>query len=105
MIDVLTLVFCSLYALFLLWCLVHWKNIPVLNSQPANKLKVAVIVPVRNEEANIIHLLQSLAAQNYSPFEIIIADDHSADRTVALTEDWIHEHGVNARCISGSGHS
>ena len=46
---------------------------------------VSVIVPARNEEACLAACLQSLAlqnnAQNHVPFEIIVVDDHSTDRT------------------------
>ena len=42
---------------------------------------VSIIVPARNEEANIAACLESLAIQTGVPFEIIVVDDHSTDRT------------------------
>lgn len=56
--------------------------IDTVSVQPA----VSVIVPARNEEACLGACLQSLvaqndAAQNHAAFEIIVVDDHSADRT------------------------
>jgi glycosyltransferase involved in cell wall biosynthesis len=42
---------------------------------------VSVIVPARNEEACLADCLQSLVAQSGVPFEIIVVDDHSTDRT------------------------
>jgi glycosyltransferase involved in cell wall biosynthesis len=42
---------------------------------------VSVIVPARNEEACLAACLQSLLAQSGVPLEIIVVDDHSADRT------------------------
>jgi glycosyltransferase involved in cell wall biosynthesis len=42
---------------------------------------VSVIVPARNEEACLGSCLESLAAQTGVPFEIIVVDDHSTDRT------------------------
>lgn len=53
----------------------------------SNKLPfVSVIVPVRNEEENILALLQCFKLQNYpgNLFEIIFADDQSTDRTGEL---------------------
>lgn len=45
---------------------------------------VSVIVPARNEEASLPHLLASLAAQTVPPSEVIVVDDHSEDATAAL---------------------
>jgi glycosyltransferase involved in cell wall biosynthesis len=42
---------------------------------------VSVIVPARDEEAGIRACLESLVAQTGVPCEIILVDDHSADRT------------------------
>lgn len=44
--------------------------------------KVSVIVPARNEENNLPFLLGSLAAQTVRPYEVIVVDDFSSDRTV-----------------------
>jgi chlorobactene glucosyltransferase len=48
--------------------------------------KVAVIVPARDEAANIERCLRSLAAQTYpvSRLRIVVIDDHSRDRTFAI---------------------
>lgn len=42
---------------------------------------VSIIVPARNEEASLGSCLESLVAQTGVPFEIIVVDDHSTDRT------------------------
>jgi glycosyltransferase involved in cell wall biosynthesis len=42
---------------------------------------VSVIIPARNEEACLGGCLESLVAQTGVPFEIIVVDDHSTDRT------------------------
>ncbi|MCS7220030.1 MAG: glycosyltransferase [Anaerolineae bacterium] len=51
-----------------------------LNTWPA----VAVLVPARDEEANIHRCLTSLLAQDYPDFEVWVLDDHSSDRTPAI---------------------
>ena len=43
---------------------------------------ISVLIPVRNEEKNIVALLQSLSRQDYTRFEVIAVDDHSEDLTV-----------------------
>ncbi len=42
---------------------------------------VSVIVPARNEEASLGACLESIVAQTGVPFETIVVDDHSTDRT------------------------
>lgn len=49
--------------------------------------KVSVIIPARNEEANIGRCLESLSAQDYPNFEIIVVDDRSQDRTAQIVRE------------------
>lgn len=48
---------------------------------------VTVIIPARNEEANLPVLLDSLASQSVPPAEIIVVDDGSEDRTAEAARD------------------
>jgi glycosyltransferase involved in cell wall biosynthesis len=50
---------------------------------------VSVLIPARNEEANIAQLLTDLSVQNHACLEIIVYDDESEDQTVALTESFV----------------
>ncbi len=45
---------------------------------------VSVLIPARNEEANIKRCLKSLLKQDYPHLEIIVLDDHSSDATYAI---------------------
>jgi chlorobactene glucosyltransferase len=45
---------------------------------------VSVMVPARNEQKNIDNCLQSLRAQEYPDYEIIVLDDNSEDRTADI---------------------
>lgn len=49
---------------------------------------VSVLIPVRNEESNISHLLDCLKKQDYENIEIIICDDSSTDNTVMILKDY-----------------
>jgi chlorobactene glucosyltransferase len=53
---------------------------------PERAPKVAVIVPARDEAANIDRCLRSLVAQTYpaSRLRIVVVDDHSRDQTFAI---------------------
>ncbi|WP_158828882.1 glycosyltransferase [Mucilaginibacter lacusdianchii] len=45
---------------------------------------VSILIPARNEEANIIRLLQSIEQQDYKNYEVIVLDDDSSDQTYNL---------------------
>ena len=45
---------------------------------------VSVIVPARDEEANIERCLRSILRQTYSHLRAVVVDDHSADKTFAI---------------------
>src|SRR6266852_6994485 len=49
---------------------------------------VSIIVPARNEEANIAACLESLVAQSGIPYEIIVIDDDSTDRTAEIARSF-----------------
>src|SRR5512143_2350494 len=45
---------------------------------------VSMIVPARDEEENIRRCVESLLAQSYPRFEVIVLDDRSSDKTPAI---------------------
>ncbi len=45
---------------------------------------VSILIPARNEEENILNLLQSIRDQDYQNYEVIILDDNSEDDTYSL---------------------
>src|SRR6188474_1470341 len=51
-------------------------------------LRVSIIVPAYNEEATILQILQEIRKQSVEgvEFEVVVVDDGSRDRTVALLE-------------------
>jgi glycosyltransferase involved in cell wall biosynthesis len=51
-------------------------------------LVVSIIVPARNEEANIAPCLESLIAQTDLEYEIIVVDDDSTDRTAEIARSF-----------------
>ncbi|RZK20831.1 MAG: glycosyltransferase [Pedobacter sp.] len=46
--------------------------------------KVSILIPARNEEENIIYLLESIKNHDYSNYEVIVLDDDSTDNTYDL---------------------
>lgn len=51
------------------------------NRSGVTYLSVSIIIPARNEEGNLPHILNDLMKQNYPIHEIICVDDGSTDRT------------------------
>jgi glycosyltransferase involved in cell wall biosynthesis len=47
---------------------------------------VSVIIPAKNEEANIERLLASIKNQTYPNIEIIVVDDGSTDKTIKISK-------------------
>ena len=47
---------------------------------------VSILVPARNEEKNIAACVNSLLAQDYPSFEVIVLDDQSSDSTRSILE-------------------
>jgi 4,4'-diaponeurosporenoate glycosyltransferase len=64
------------------------NTVPVIRQTAPPHGKLSVIIPARNEESNLHHLLDSLQAQTSKPFEIIVVDDFSDDRTRAIAESY-----------------
>jgi len=64
--------------------------------------KISIIIPVRNEEKNILACLQSLQNQNYDNgnFEVIVVNDHSTDITEQLVNSFIEESNLTIRIVS-----
>jgi succinoglycan biosynthesis protein ExoA len=65
-----------------------------------DKLKVSVIVPIRNEESYIAPCLHSLLQQTYpqDSYEILVVDGRSSDRSREIVEEVGREYGI-VRCL------
>lgn len=80
-----TILFLLLYALLLFYYWNAWKKLNYYGPKPfVDKRFLSIIVPARNEEANISFLLNALSQQTYPTrlFEIIVVDDFSTDNTI-----------------------
>lgn len=85
-----TVVVGTAYFLLILYFLYHWSKIPQRSPSPQfyPSTAVSIIIPARNEAANIEACLQAILAQNYPKhlMEIVVVDDHSEDDTVAIVQ-------------------
>jgi cellulose synthase/poly-beta-1,6-N-acetylglucosamine synthase-like glycosyltransferase len=91
--DVLFLLVQGVYGAFTLAMWVAWRRIPLSAELGLDDVHTffSVIVAVRNEEDNILHLLEDLSGQVYpqSAFEVIVVNDHSTDDTARLVADTV----------------
>lgn len=65
---------------------------PVAEGQQEPWPLVSVLIPARNEEANIGRCLESLMVQDYPDYEILVLDDESTDSTAEIVRE------IQARC-------
>jgi chlorobactene glucosyltransferase len=74
---------------------------PSVRSQvPKEPPLISVLVPARDEEANIGVCLESLRKQDYPNFEVIVLDDNSEDRTAEIVREKASMDG-RIRLVSG----
>jgi cellulose synthase/poly-beta-1,6-N-acetylglucosamine synthase-like glycosyltransferase len=59
-----------------------------LSAEPS----VAIIIAVRNEEAQLQQALQSVCRLNYSSYRIVVVDDRSTDRTPQILAEFARRH-------------
>ncbi len=99
-ISIITII---LYTTLIIYNRFAFNSIPTIN-QSTNQLinqstKLSIIIPARNEEANIENCIQSILQNNYPSllFEIIIVDDHSEDNTAKIVKKYEQQ---NVKLIS-----
>ncbi len=62
---------------------------------------VSVIVPARNEERSIRSCVESICASHYPDFEVIVVDDRSDDRTLAMARAISPNHAQKIVAVEG----
>ena len=50
---------------------------------------ISIVIPLYNKEKSIYATLQSVLAQTYTDYEVIIVDDGSTDKSLQVVEDFI----------------
>jgi cellulose synthase/poly-beta-1,6-N-acetylglucosamine synthase-like glycosyltransferase len=71
------------------WLLGWWLSrhlVPLPEVRLQDKPAVSVLIPARNEEATLNHLLEGLRTQTLQPLEVIVIDDHSSDHTAGIAQ-------------------
>lgn len=74
--------------LLVLWRVRQSRSLDSYDPAPPREAPLlSVIVPARNEAANIARCVRSIVQSTYPALEVIVVDDHSADATGTLARD------------------
>jgi cellulose synthase/poly-beta-1,6-N-acetylglucosamine synthase-like glycosyltransferase len=100
---IVLLVFVLVYCFFILKIAYVWNSIKP-SASPTNTATenfFSILVPIRNEESNIIKTLSSILDNNYDKesYEIIVINDHSKDNSETIVKDYIIAHS-NIRLLN-----
>jgi glycosyltransferase involved in cell wall biosynthesis len=50
------------------------------------RLRVSIVIPAHNEERHLLACLAAIEAQTVRPYEVIVVDNNSTDKTVQITQ-------------------
>lgn len=91
------------YAVFTLALTGLWARLrhPAASAAIPGDLRITVIIPVRNEAANIGALLSDLDQQTFpkSQFEVLVMDDSSTDDTAAVVQAFAARSAARIRLV------
>jgi poly-beta-1,6-N-acetyl-D-glucosamine synthase len=102
--NIVMVLMIAVYSVFIFWCRYHWNRIEDKSASEIknSNIKVAVVVPARNESENLLALLESLSSQSYPSenIDVIISDDHSDDDTFEVAEKFFAKRNFkNGMCV------
>lgn len=66
------------------------------------KHKISVVIPVKNEEEKIEECLNAIFNQTLHPYEVIVVDGHSTDRTIEIAKKFPVRIFYDDHCAIGS---
>ncbi len=88
----LTVLLFLLYAVLILFYRAGWLRLNEyrFDKTYSPKTKVSILIPARNEETNIGHVLKDILSQYYPTalMEIIVINDHSTDKTADIVSSF-----------------
>lgn len=81
----------------------RFRRLPALDAatQPKAQPSVTIIIPARNEAANIGRCLEGALAQTYSRVDVVVVDDGSTDDTPRIIAATQARHPQRLRAVQG----
>ena len=103
---ILIATFTLFHVIFYLKLAYGWRQINRIEAKQS-LTPFSVIIPVRNEEANIEAILAQLANQDYPKelFEVIVVDDFSDDKTASIVQGLKEKLPIEVKLIQLTDHS
>ncbi len=101
-IKILLFILPLIYFFLILFCVINWvKGKTYLPKGSGFSTFTSILIPARNEEENICHILRDISSQNYPKnlFEIIVIDDGSKDKTVQRACEFLTSTGLNHKIL------
>lgn len=90
MLLVLIFIVAGIYVVFVLWMTANFYTLTTEELHLSEKrVSLTVIIPFRNEEANLENCLQKLKDQNDAEFSVICVDDHSSDTSCQIFQNTV----------------
>jgi cellulose synthase/poly-beta-1,6-N-acetylglucosamine synthase-like glycosyltransferase len=99
----ISIIFLILYTTLIIYYRFAFSSIKQFNNSTIKQFnhltKLSIIIPARNEDANIENCIQSILQNNYPTtlFEILVVDDHSEDNTANIVKKYEQQ---NVKLIS-----
>lgn len=57
----------------------------------ADPSRISVVIPLYNKEQEVARAIRSVVEQRHAPFEVIVVDDGSTDRSAAVAEEFVSD--------------
>jgi biofilm PGA synthesis N-glycosyltransferase PgaC len=86
-IELFSILIFSLYFIFVLLVAIGFSKKKETQIKNNIVLGISVLIPFKDEEANLSRIILSLKHQKHSPFEVIFINDHSSDKSVEIIKD------------------
>lgn len=101
MISLLISMVIGLYLVLVIWFWLGWERISIYSVE-YDGLSVSIIIPVRNEAANIRNLLNDINDQiiNATKLEVIVVNDNSEDNTKEIVSTYLMNSQFNGSLIN-----
>ena len=102
MIEIVILIVAGIHCLVFLFLYVNLRSLrPSSNHNEIHSF--SIIVPVRNEDGNILDLLNDLSEIDYpmQSFEVIVVDDSSDDRTAKIVQEFSAPYPLKYLLLNG----
>src|SRR5512134_2332109 len=82
---------CGIFIVYWIHSQYHLDIVVKPTPPPADAPLISVCVPARNEERNIRACIETILAQDYPDFEVIVLEDRSTDATAEILRSLLME--------------